>query len=289
MVLSNFPFIVWSLILRSIGKKNMSSFDSLSAHSQSMKTRVGMCYPGSHANFRGYDLHRELKDMDWVELYVFGITGRRFSKAQIQLLHAIWVYTSYPDARLWNNRVAALATSARSSSNLGMAAAIALSEATVYGGRAGFRSMEFLMRALTAVEQGQALTEVVNEELKHRSIYGYGRPINSTDERIPWMLGLLERLGLGHGPHLHLAFEVEKILVLRLPKLRMNYAALHAALMADMGLTLREYQLLRVPTFVAGMAPCAVEASERPQGTLFPTACKDIAYEGVQQRSWVAS
>ena len=126
----------------------------LASNTGRLKTAVGACYPGSHANFRGYDVHADLRGMDWVELYVFGITGRRFSKAQVQLMHAIWVYTSYPDARLWNNRVAALATSARSSSNLGMAAAIALSEATVYGGRAGFQSMDFLLRAKAAVDAG---------------------------------------------------------------------------------------------------------------------------------------
>lgn len=264
----------------------MSAHDVLASNVGRLKTRVGACYPGSHAIFRGHDLHAELKEMDWVELYVFGITGRRFSKGHIRLLHAIWVYTSYPDARLWNNRVAALATSARSSSNLGMAAAIALSEATVYGGRAGLQSMQFLMNARAAVDSGTELPAFVQQELNERRIYGYGRPIHSTDERIPWMMALVEELGFTQGVHLVLAFEVEKILLPQFPQLRMNYAALHAALIADLGLSLREYQLLRVPTFMAGMVPCAVEAAEKPQGALFPTPCVDVAYEGVGKRAW---
>lgn len=258
----------------------------LTAHSGRLKTSVGACYPGSHANFRGHDLHADLKDMDWVALYVFGITGRRFSESQIRLMHAIWVYTSYPDARLWNNRVAALTTSARSSSNLGMAAAIALSEATVYGGRAGFQSMDFLLRARTAVDTGTALPTFVHTELLARRIYGYGRPIHSTDERIPWLMALVQKLGFDQGVHLTLAFEVEQILLPGHPQLRMNYAALHAALIADMGLSLREYQLLRVPTFMAGMVPCAIEAAEKPQGALFPIRCADVTYEGSATRAW---
>ena len=260
----------------------------LASQTGHLKTAVGACYPGSHANFRGHDLHADLRNLDWVELYVFGITGRRFSKAQVQLMHAIWVYTSYPDARLWNNRVAALATSARSSSNLGMAAAIALSEATVYGGRAGFQSMDFLLRARAAVDTGTDLAAFVQAELQARRIYGYGRPIHSTDERIPWMMALVEELGFGQGAHLKLAFAVEEILLPDHPQLRMNYAALHAALVADLGLSLREYQLLRVPTFMAGMVPCAVEAAEKPQGALFPIPCSDIRYEGVEKRGWPA-
>lgn len=266
----------------------MNGIEFLASSAGCLRTGVGACYPGSHAIFRGHDLHADLREMDWVELYVFGITGRRFGKPQIRLLHAIWVYTSYPDARLWNNRVAALTTSTRSSSNLGMAAAIALSEATVYGGRAGFQSMQFLLRAKAALDSGTELQAYVQAELQERRIYGYGRPINSTDERIPWMMALVKELGFDQGPHLRVAFEIEKILLPHRPKLRMNYAALHAALIADLGLSLREYQLLRVPTFMAGMVPCAVEAAEKPQGAIFPTRCADITYEGVAHRPWRA-
>lgn len=260
----------------------------LQKHAGRLKSRVGACYPGSHAVFRGHDLHAELMHMDWVELYLFGITGRRFSREQIRLLHAIWVCTSYPDARLWNNRIAALAGSARSSANLGITAALAVSEATVYGGQAGARAMEFLLRARACVDRGVELAALVQEETRERRIYGYGRPINSSDERIPWLMDLAKRLGLHDGPHVRLAFDVEKLLVARHPQLRMNYAALHAALIADMGLSVREYQLLRIPTFLAGMPPGLVEAAERPEGTLFPTPCAGIAYEGIAKRPWPA-
>lgn len=251
-----------------------------------LKTTIGGCFPGSHAVFRGHDLHAELRDMDWVELYVFGITGRRLSPEQIRLLHAIWTYTSYPDARLWNNRVAALAGSARSSSNLGIAAAIAISEATVYGGQAGIRAIEFLIRIKKEVDRGAELESLVLREMTERRIYGYGRPINSHDERIPWLMDLVRDLHLENGPHLTLAFDVERIILPRNSALRMNYAALHAALIADMGLSMREYQLLRVPTFLAGMPPCVVDAAAKPEGALFPTPCSGIAYEGGEKRPW---
>ena len=264
----------------------MKGSQLLQQHAGRLKTKVGACYPGSHAVFRGHDLHAELKEMDWVELYAFGITGRRFTAAQIEMLHAIWVYTSYPDARLWNNRVAALAGSSRSSANLGIVAALAVSEATVYGGLAGLRAITFLIDTQRKLEQGQVLETLVLTEARARRIYGYGRPINSTDERIPWIMKLAQHLNLDQGPHLKLAFAVEQIVLPQFPQLRMNYAAIHAALIADMGLTARQYQLLRIPTFMAGMPPCLVEAAEQPEGALFPTPCSGIAYEGVAQRPW---
>lgn len=264
----------------------MSGPDTLKRHAGSLKTRVGACYPGSHAIFRGHDLHADLKEMDWVELYVFGITGRRFSPQQIELLHAIWTYTSYPDARLWNNRVAALAGSARSMPSLGIAAALAISDATLYGGQAGAKAMEFLIRTQKKIEQGGDVETLVLAEVSERRIHGYGRPINSHDERIAWMMALVRRLGFDQGRHLKLAFLVEQILLSRNPRLRMNYAGVHAALIADLGLTVREYQLLRIPTFLAGMPPCFSEAASKPEGALFPTSCDDIVYEGVGKRRW---
>lgn len=259
----------------------------LQEHAGRLKTNVGACFPGSHAVFRGHDLHAELRGMDWVELYVFGITGRRLSPEQIKVIHAIWVYTSYPDARLWNNRVAALAGSSRSSGNLGITAALAVSEATVYGGQAGLKAIDFFLRAGKEIENGVALDDVVSKEVgKVRRIYGYGRPINSTDERIPWLMELVREVALDGGRYVRIAFEVERILVGRNPRLKMNYAALHSALIADMGFSAREYQLLRIPTFLAGMPPCFLEASHRPEGVLFPTPCSGVAYEGLPKRPW---
>ncbi|HEY4542485.1 MAG TPA: hypothetical protein VIG66_08960, partial [Noviherbaspirillum sp.] len=88
--------------------------DEASTGTGAIKSRMGAFFPGSHVVFRGQNLHIDLKNMDWVELYVFGITGRRFTPEQLRLMHSIWTYTSYPDVRLWNNRVAALAGSTRS-------------------------------------------------------------------------------------------------------------------------------------------------------------------------------
>lgn len=260
----------------------------LAHHAQILRTRVGACWPGQRAVFRGHDLHRDLHDADWLELYLFGITGRRFTPQQTKLLHGMWVITSYPDARIWNNRVAALAGSVRSTPILGLSAALAISEARIYGGGPGLRAIDFFQRAGAAVDAGRRLREVVDAELESRYIYGFGRPINSRDERLPWLLKLAEEQGLGAGRHLQLARQIEDILVndLDKPALRMNYAGMTAALGADLGLTPREFHIFRLPLFLAGMPPCWQEAAAKPEGALFPTPCAAIAYEGLPQRPW---
>lgn len=264
----------------------MSRYQPLLDATGRIRTRMGAAFPGHRAVFRGHDLHQDLRDLDWMALYVFGITGRRLSPEQVRMLHAIWVYTSYPDPRLWNNRVAALGGSARSTPVLSLTAALAVSEAAVYGGQAGVRAMEFLLRAQAAVTSGADLNQVVQAELRERRILGYGRPINSSDERLPWLMQRAQSLGLDDGPHLRLAYAVEAILTADRPALRMNNAAWTAAQCADMGFNVQEFHLFRVPLFLAGMPPCFVEATEKPEGCIFPIPCHGVAYHGPAPRPW---
>ena len=250
-------------------------------------TSAGAFFPGERAVFRGHDLHASLKDMDWLELYLFGITGRRFTSQHMKVLHAMWTYTSYPDARLWNNRVAALAGTARSTGSLGLAAALAVSDAQLYGRGIDRRAIEFLLRAKARVDADGDLTELVRAELKSkRSIAGYGRPLVAADERIVPMMTLVREQGLDGGPYLKLAFEVEKILLAGRWRLRMNYAALAAALVADFGLSSREYYFFGIPAFLAGMPPCYLDAAQKSEGLLFPLPCRVMLYEGVPHRRW---
>lgn len=252
-----------------------------------IKSRMGTFYPGSHVIFRGHDLHKDLKDMDWVELYTFGITGRRFTSEQLRLLHSIWTYTSFPDVRLWNNRVAGLAGSARSTGTLGLAAALAVSEALIYGQGSAMRAMDFLIRTRRRMDEGGDLEECIRQELElYRSVSGYGRPLVNADERIQPLLTLAHSLGLDQGPYLRLALDVEEKLLAGRWRMKMNYAAIITALGADIGLTPSEFYLFMFPLFLGGMPPGFIEASERPEGTLYPLACTNILYEGQPQRSW---
>jgi hypothetical protein len=252
-----------------------------------LNSRMGGFVPGSHATVRGLDLHTAFKDKDWTELFFYAGTGRRFSPSELRLLQTLWSYSSYPDARLWNNRVAALAGSARSTGSLALAAALAVSEATIYGRGADIRAITFLKETLRAVADGGSIADCVRKELDvHRGIAGYGRPLTSKDERIEPTLKLAAELGLDQGPHLRLAFDIDDYLSKGRWRMRINYAALAAALSADTGFSPAEYYLCGFPTFLAGMLPCYLEALEQPEGALFPIPCEDIAYAGREKRSW---
>lgn len=263
------------------------SRNPLAAYEGVLRTAVGACWPGSHALFRGLNLHTELQDSDWLGLYVFGLTGRHFSPAEIRMLHGIWVLTSYPDTRLWNNRVGALAATTRSSAVLGLAAAVGVTEAGIYGGGPGIRAVDFFQRVGRAVDDGQELSEFVAEEMKVRRIYGYGRPLNSHDERLSSLRALAESLGFADGKHYRLALAVGEILVRDYkPFLLMNFAGLTAALCVDLGFTPRQYQLFNILKTLAGIPPCILEAAEKPAGAIYPLRCEQVNYIGVSPREW---
>lgn len=259
----------------------------LQAHAGVLNSRMGACFPGSHAIFRGHDLHTELQDMGWIELHLFSITGRRFPAAQRHLLEAIWTCTSYPDVRIWNNRVAGLAGSSRSTGTLGLAAAMAVSEASIYGRGIEIRATDFLIRTQRALDAGGSLEACILAEMAvHRSIAGYGRPVTHGDERIPHILARARDPGLDQGPHLRLAFAIDDYLRASRWRKSINYGAVVTALAADIGLSPREFYLFMFPAFLAGMTPCYLEAVERPEGTLYASPCSDIDYEGPAPRRW---
>ena len=265
----------------------MNGPEYLSQKAGKLQTTMGGFFPGSHVVFRGQTLHTDLKDMDWMALYLFGICGRRFTAAQLDLMNALWTYTSYPDARIWNNRIAALSGSARSTGNLGLAAALAVSEAHIDGRGNEVQAITFFIATEKRLTAGSELGECLQEEIRtHRRIAGYGRPLVNADERIGPIMAKAAQLELDQGPHIRLAFSIERFLLDSGRNLRMNYGAVVSAFGADLGLSPEEFYLFMIPSFLAGMPPCFLEARHAVEGSLFPLRCTDIAYEGPPPRKW---
>lgn len=268
----------------------MSNDNVLEKFEGAMPTLAGKVFPGERAVFRGFDLHSEFEQADWIDLYIFSITGRRLSAPELKLLQTIWVYTSYPDVRLWCNRVTALTASSRGTAAQGLGAALAVSEAAIYGRQPEIGAADFLVRALARRTAGEDLEQIVREELaRYPRLMGYGRPVAADfiDERIPLTLAAQKRIGIPMGPHLQLAFDIEvvleRILGRRLP---MTYSSVVVAIPLDMGLSPLECYLYMQPSFVAGMIPCYLEALERPPGATFPLRSTSIHYDGAPSRDW---
>ncbi|MBN4078878.1 hypothetical protein JYT96_02630 [Gammaproteobacteria bacterium AH-315-C21] len=267
----------------------MTSPEKLLAAEDNWQTAIGRWFPGERVVIRGKDLFTELKDMRWMELMLFAITGRHFSENEIRLFEGIWVLcTSYPDPRLWNNRVASLAGTVRSTPTLALSGANALSEAEIYGRKPDVRAYDFLVRCKERLELTNIkLEEIIQQELKaHRVIAGYGRPLINQDERIKPLSNLLEKLGLDIGAHLNLANKIEATLLEGRWRMKMNIAAPIAAIAADRGLSRNEFLHYMCLCFTGGMLPCFMDALDKTEGTFLPIRCNKVSYEGKNIRNW---
>lgn len=252
------------------------------------QTDMGAWFAGERVVFRGKDLFTELDRLSWFSYLMFGITGKIFSDDEINLTQKIWTLTvSYPEPRLWNNRVASLSGSANSTGILGTSAAIATSEASIFGNQINIVAIDFIQRAKLVENNSESLNKLVKGELQQKRIIpGYGRPLVQTDERIQPLIKIAEELNLASGPHFKTAKKIETLLTEGRYRMVMNASGLAAALMADLGLSKREYYYYTILAFSAGIIPCHIDATNQPEGTFFPLSCERLNYTGQGTRSW---
>ena len=192
----------------------MKNHQPLLEHEDHWQTTIGAwLFNEGKSVIRGKNIFTELRDIEWMRLFLYGITGRMFDDKAVRLFESIWVIgISYPDPRLWANRVAALAGTARSTGGLALSGAIATCEGYKVGHRANIRAIDFFLRAKQALEAianeqnislsemklDSFLEELVKQEMKkHRGVAGYGRPIDPPhDERIKPMMEIVHNLVL---------------------------------------------------------------------------------------------
>lgn len=267
----------------------MDKQSSLLEYEDNWRTQMGAWFPGERVVFRGKDLFSELNDMPWMGLLLFGITGRIFNSEEIRLFEGLWVLSaSYPEPRLWNNRVASLTGTAKSTGSLGISAATAVSEAKIYGKQADIAAIDFIQRAVSVENGAGDLDSFIKNELKvRRVIGGFGRPIVKTDERIGPVMKLMKDLGFDPGEHVKLALEIERLLEGKRLRMRLNVGGLVAAIASDFGLSLREYYYYVLLAFSAGHIPCFIDAQDnKREGQFLPLRCSRVAYEGIALRKW---
>ncbi len=255
--------------------------DLLAEFEDNWQTSIGSIIFGKGAQLRGEDIFEEFGNQRWMELLVFSVTGRK-SPTVARLLDGLWIIsTSYPDPRLWNNRVTALAGTVRSTGALGISAGIAVSEATIYGLKPIRGATELLYRFKKQLDQGHSLESLIQTELKnYRAVYGYGRPMTSGDERIAPLMKFAKTLNAEKGIYIDLAFEISDYFNNSRYKYEMNIAAVAAGLVADQGLTATEFYHLATLCFTSGMFPCYIDATNHHEGTLFPLSTGRINYTG---------
>jgi len=266
----------------------MKGPDRLRFFQNTWPTDKGAWFPGEKVLYREKSLFEDFNDKSWMTLLMYGIKGREPTANQAKMLEVIWtICTSFPDPRIWNNRVAAMGGTTRSTPPLAIAAATAVSEATIYGRKPDLLGSSFLYEAFALMEDDEQLQAfVLHYVKKYRGIPGFGRPIISEDERIEPLLQQVERLLGDELPFLALVRKVEDILQHTRYRLKANISIYCAAILAEIGYSPREFVYIALLSFSAGMVPCHIDALEKPEGALFPVSCDQILYSGQPKRNY---
>jgi len=249
-------------------------------------TNKGAWFPGEKVLYREKSLFEDFSDKSWMTLCIYGITGKMPTEQQAKMVEKLWsISTSFPDPRLWNNRVAALAGTTRSTGVLAISAATAVSEATIYGAKPLFLGAQFLRELITQMESGQDIESLVVKRLKkYRYIPGFGRPIISKDERISPLMAEAKKMGFDNGKFIQLVMKITSLLEKKRYKIKPNIAIYCAAIFSDLGFSPEESYLLTVQAFSAGIFPCFIDATEKTEAAFFPMDCSNITYTGVKFR-----
>lgn len=263
--------------------------NKLEDYENNWETSIGGWLPlEGKVYLRGKDVLTELKDYRWHQYLLYGVTGND-SERIARLFEGIWLIScSFPDPRLWNNQVAALAGTTRSTGVLASAGALAVTEATIYGLKPIKGVMDFLFRTAEKIKNGGRLEDIVKAELKkYRNIYGYGRPLRAQDERVVPLMEFARSVGSGKGYYTELAFKIDEYLSASKYGYSINISGVAAALMADEGFTVNEHYHLATLAFTAGVIPCYIDAAGKPEGAFFPTRVSSVHYSGISdQRAW---
>lgn len=262
---------------------------------------TGGWFAGKRVVMHGKNILSQMSGCTWMEMILFAVTHKEANKKQAEFLDAVLAMSGcIPDPRLWNNRVSALAGTARSTSALGVSAGMAISDAIIFGFQpmlAAFTMLESLLPLESA-----SMKQQIEERLQTKpgdigkpgkgkqravaSIAGYGRPVAAGDERIPPLMEVAKKYNYHDKPAVLLAFAIEKYLQHNGHSLRLNTGGLIAAFCLDQQLTKEQFYYYISHCFCVSLLACHDDTSDKPEGAFFPLRCDQVNYIGQSERKW---
>lgn len=265
------------------------------------RTSAGNWFPGERIVLNGVDVLASMTGKSWMDVILLAITGKIPERQTAEFLDAVLALSgSIPDPRLWNNRIATLAGTTRSTPALGMSAGMAASDAIIFGFQPMMGAHQLLNEVAVQLDAGFPLDTIIRERLardqssrpgagKHRSLAlfpGYGRPVATGDERVPAIMKLVHQYGHAQGRIVTLAFHIESGLQQCGLPLRLNTGGLIAAICADQGMSALQLYYYVSHCFYVSLAACNADALQHDIGSFFPLRCSQIEYQGVAERKW---
>jgi citrate synthase len=223
-----------------------------------------------------------------MQVVILNATGKLASKNMAEWFEAVQICMSWPDPRIWCNRIGALGATAGTETVGSVCAGLLAADSRSYGVRTLGESMDLIARVYSYTDQGGSVEDFVKEEVKASGgkpyLIGFARPVAKGDERISVLERLSKKLGFEHGPHLALAYQIESVLNRDFGE-AMNISGYISAFASDHGYSSVDVRRIFSIGVSSGISASHVDYADREQGAFAPLQVCDINYLGQPKRS----
>ena len=253
-------------------------------------SNTGGWFPGKGVFSHGYSMLDELVGKkSYFQILILNATGRLVERPLADWVEALYGCLSWPDPRIWCNQIGALAGTARTSVMSATAMGALAADSRMYGVLPLLESVAFIQQALVKRQQGMDTDAIIDDAFANCRggkpyIMGYRRPIAKGDERLEVMEKVGTSLGFAVGPHMQLAYDIEKKLLERIDE-GMNINGYMSAFLADQGFGPQESYQMFALLVASGVTACYLDTYHRPADTFLPLRCDDIDYQGPPLRT----
>ena len=147
--------------------------------------------------------------------------------------------------------------------------------------------MSFIQAALGQVQAGSNAGQIVETTFAACTgkpyIMGYRRPIAKGDERLEVMERVTKKLGFAIGPHMQLAYDIERYLLDNYDE-GMNINGYMSAFFSDQGFSPEQAYQICAMQVASGVTACYLDTYRRPPDSFLPLRCEDLDYQGPAAR-----
>ncbi len=251
-------------------------------------SNTGGWFPGKGVFSHGYSMLEELVGKKtYFQILILNATGKMVDKPLADWVEGIYGCLSWPDPRIWCNQIGALSGSAKSSVVSATAVGCLAADSRTYGVLPLVEGVNFIQSAMKKKQGGVSAEIIVEEETAlHKGrpyIVGYKRPIARGDERLEVMEKFSKELGFSEGPHLLLAYDIERVFLERYDE-GMNINGYMSAFLSDQEFSSNEVYNMFAMLVASGVTACYLDTFNQPAGMFLPLRCDDVDYVGKPDR-----
>jgi len=226
------------------------------------------------------DIHRKCSVF---QVMIMNVTGKLPERRLADFVEGLFICLSWPDPRIWCNKMGVFSAMTRSSATAAIAAGGLAGDSRMYGAGTGPAIEAFIVQAYQHTVDGEQGVADFIEDNAYRGgklfAPGFARPLAKGDERIPAMRRYAQQLDFEVGPYERMANEMEDYLS-RKEGEGLNLSGYFTVFMKDRGYTIEEIMGIAAWSVSTGVYAAYFEYSKEPPEAFLSLKVDDIDYAG---------